>query len=181
MATLVSLSDCKAHLRVTTTDEDTIIGVYRAAAIAWVENYTGHILSQREVVDTYGEWGDYLTLRHQPITVGDPTPTLVVEYTDDEGDFIEYEERVVRDFKYPWTIYPPYGFSFPSLSGNPTIRVTYTAGYEAGEVPEPLNQAVLLLCGHFFVNRSAVSADSVEEVDLAVRSLCKPYRGLVMA
>jgi uncharacterized phiE125 gp8 family phage protein len=181
MATLVTLANVKAHLRVTTDDEDTIIGMYRSAAISWVENYTGHVLAPREVVDTFGEWGDYLTLFHQPITVGDPTPTLVVEYTDDEGDFIEYEDRVIRDHQYPWTIHPPYGFTFPSLGGPASIRVTYTAGYGSGEVPDPLNHAVLLLCGHFFVNRSAVSADSIEEIDMSVRSLCKPYRGLVMA
>src|SRR5688500_18701228 len=115
MATLVTLSDVKAQVRVTTTDEDGIIGIHRAAAIAWVENYTGHILSQRVVTDTFGAWGDYLTLRYQPITVGDPTPVLTVEYTDDEGDFIEYEARIVRDFQYPWTIHAPYGFEFPSL------------------------------------------------------------------
>lgn len=181
MAEPLTEAELRAQIRKTTDDEDDLIVSYGIAAREWCEEYTGHILAQREVEDTYGEWGEYLTLYHQPITVDDPTPTLTVEYTDDEGDFIEYEERIVRDFKYPWTIYPPYGFSFPSLSGNPTIRVTYTAGYGAGEVPDPLNQAVLLLCGHFFVNRSAVSPDNIEEVDLAVRSLCKPYRGLVMA
>lgn len=177
MATLVTLADVKAHLRVTTTDEDTIIGVYRSAAIAWVENYTGHLLSAAEVVDNYSAWGDYLTLRHQPIAA---SPAPVVEYHDTEGDFIEYA-GVVRDQTYPWTIVPPYGEEFPTLGDNGTISVTYTAGYASGEVPDPLNQAVLLLAGHFFVNRSAVSTDKVEEVDLAVRSLCKPYRGLVMA
>lgn len=181
MATLVTLDNVKAHLRVTTTDEDTIIGFYRAAAIQWVENYTNHILSSQVVTDNYAAWGDYLTLYHQPITVGDPTPTLVVEYTNGEGDTVEYEDRVIRDQRYPWTIYPPAGENFPALGTNGTISVTYTAGYASGAVPDALNHAVLLLAGHFFVNRSAVSADSVEEVDLAVRSLCKPYRGVVLA
>lgn len=181
MATLVTSTVAKLHLRVTTTDEDTIIAAYLSAAIAWVETYTGHILAQREVEDTFGEWGEYLTLYHQPITVGDPTPTLVVEYTDDEGDFIEYEARVIRDFKYPWTIHPPYGFSFPSLGGPATIKVTYTAGYDAGEVPVALNQAILLLIGHWFMNRSGLQEESLQEAPLAVKSLCAPYRGLVMA
>lgn len=181
MATLVDTTAAKSYLRVTTSSEDGVVAAIVAAAIAWVENYTGHVLSSRVVEDTFGEWGDYLTLYHQPITVGDPTPTLVVEYTDDEGDFIEYEARVIRDFKYPWTIHPPYGFSFPSIGGPATIRVAYTAGYAAGQVPVPLNQAVYLLVGHWFSNRSALQDGDLIEAPLAVKSLCAPYRGLVMA
>jgi uncharacterized phiE125 gp8 family phage protein len=181
MATLVTLTDCKAHVRRTDTAEDGIIGTYRSAAIRYVEDYTGHILSQREVTDTYAEWGDFLTLRHQPITVDDPTPTLVVTYHDAEGDETEYESRVIRDQRYPWTIHPPYGDEFPTLADNGTIAVVYTAGYEAGEVPDPLNQAVLLLVGHWYSLRGAVQEGSFEEVPFAVTSLCRPYRGAVMA
>ena len=124
MAEPLTTAELKAHLRKTTTDEDTLIATYGVAAREWCEEYTGHILNQREVTDSFSAWGDYLTLRYQPITVDDPTPTLTVEYTDDEGDFIEYAERVVRDFKYPWTVHSPYGFSFPSLGGPATIKVT---------------------------------------------------------
>ena len=181
MATLVTLDTVKEHLRKLTDEEDTVIAAYRTAAIAYVEHYTGHILIQREVTDAFAAWGDYLTLRHQPITVGDPTPTLVVTYLDTEGDEIEYEDRVIRDQTYPWTIYPPYGDSFPTLADNGTITVTYTAGYTSGQVPDDLNAAVLLLCGHWYSNRSAVEEGSFQELPLAVVSLCRPFRGAVMA
>lgn len=181
VATLVTLANVKEHLRVTTTNEDTVIGAYRAAAIAYVEKYTGHVLVQREVTDAFAAWGDYLTLRHQPITVDDPTPTLTVTYLDTEGDEIEYESRVIRDQTYPWTIYPPYGDDFPTLADNGTITVTYTAGYAAGQVPDELNAAVLLLCGHWHANRAAVDEGSFQELPLAVVSLCRPFRGAVMA
>lgn len=181
MATLVTLSTVKEHLRKTTTDEDTAVGAYRSAAIAYVERYTGHILTQREVTDAFPAWGDYLTLRHQPITVGDPTPALTVTYLDTEGDEIEYESRVVRDQTYPWAIYPPFGDSFPTLADNGTVTVTYTAGYAAGEVPDDLNAAVLLLCGHWYSNRAAVQEGQFQELPLAVVSLCRPFRGAVLA
>lgn len=180
MATLVDLAACKAHVRKTDTSEDSIIGAYRAAAIQWVENYTGHILSQREVTDTFAEWGEALTLRHQPITVGEPTPALTVTYNDLEGDEIEYE-GVIRDQRYPWKIVPPYGDEFPTLGDNGAISVVYTAGYDSGEVPDALNQAVLLLVGHWYSGRSAVQDGQLAEAPLAVTSLCRPYRGAVMA
>lgn len=178
MAEPLTTAELKAHLRKTTTDEDTLIASYGVAAREWCEEYTGHILNQREVEDTYGEWGEYLTLYHQPITVGDPTPTLTVEYTDDEGDFIEYEARVIRDFKYPWTIHPPYGFSFPSLGGPATIKVTYTAGYaNAAAVPELFKQAIRLLVTSMYVNRGTLD----EETEKAVRFMLRSKRGAVMA
>jgi uncharacterized phiE125 gp8 family phage protein len=181
MATLVTLTTVKQHLRKTTTEEDDGIGAYRTAAIAYVEKYTGHILIQREVTDSFPAWGDFLTLRHQPITVDDPTPTLTVTYHDAEGDETEYETRVIRDQTYPWTIHPPYGSDFPTLADNGTITVEYTAGYDAGEVPDELNAAVLLLCGHWYANRSAVDEGSFQELPLSVVSLCRPFRGAVMA
>jgi uncharacterized phiE125 gp8 family phage protein len=181
MATLVTLETVKQHLRKTSTDEDTVIAAYRTAAIAYVGKYTGHLLIQQEVTDSFAAWGDFLTLRHQPITVDDPTPTLVVTYHDEEGDETEYEERVIRDQTYPWTIHAPYGSDFPTLADNGTITVTYTAGYATGEVPDELNAAVLLLCGHWYANRSAVEEGSFQELPLAVVSMCRPFRGAVMA
>jgi hypothetical protein len=155
MATLVTLETVKQHLRKTSTDEDTVIAAYRTAAIAYVGKYTGHLLIQQEVTDSFAAWGDFLTLRHQPITVDDQT--------------------------YPWTIHAPYSSDFPTLADNGTITVTYTAGYATGEVPDELNAAVLLLCGHWYANRSAVEEGSFQELPLAVVSLCRPFRGAVMA
>lgn len=178
MAEPLTEAELKAQIRKTTDDEDDLIVSYGVAAREWCEEYTGHILAQREVEDTYGEWGEYLTLYHQPITVDDPTPTLTVEYTDDEGDFIEYEARVIRDFKYPWTIHPPYGFSFPSLGGPATIKVTYTAGYAtAADVPEIFKQAIRLLVTSMYVNRGTLD----EETERAVRFMLRSKRGAVLA
>lgn len=178
MAEPLTTAELKSQLRKTTTDEDTLIAAYGVAAREWVEHYTGHILNQREVEDNFGEWGDYLTLRYQPITVDDPTPTLTVEYTDDEGDFIEYAERVIRDFQYPWTVHPPYGLPFPSLGGPATIKVTYTAGYaDAASVPEKFKQAIRVLVASMFENRGAMS----EESQQTARFLLRSYRGAVMA
>lgn len=180
MATLITLADAKAHVRRTDTSEDTIITAYLNAAIQWVENYTGHLLTQREIEDAFPFWGEYLTLRHQPITVGEPTPTFTIEYTDEDGNDAELTDYILRDQRYPWYVYPSES-GFPTLGENGTVLVTYTAGYEAGEVPVALNQTVLLLVGHWHAFRSAVYDASLQEVPLAVESLCRPYRGAVLA
>lgn len=178
MAEPLTTAEAKAHLRVTDTSEDTLIGTYIVAAREWCEDYTGYILVQREVTDRFSAWGDFLTLRHRPITVGDPTPTLVVTYEDAEGDPTEYEERVIRDQAYPWTIYAPYGGSFPTLADNGTITVTYTAGYaSASAVPEKFKWAMKLLIASMHINRGSIDPATMD----AARFILRSYRGAVAA
>lgn len=177
----LTTDEAKAHLRVTDDSEDALIYSYIQAARQWVENYTGHILVQRTVVDAFSAWGNFLTLRNQPITVGDPTPTLTVDYIDSDGNEVEYTGRVIRDQRYPWMVFPANGSTFPTLGTNGTITVTYTAGYTEGSVPQPLVQAMLLLIGHWFSMRSSVSEVPLQEAPLAVTSLCRPFRGAVLA
>ena len=178
MAEPLTTAEAKAHLRVTDTSEDTLIGTYIVAAREWVEEYTGYVLVQRAVVDSYPAWGDYLTLRHQPITVGDPTPTLVVMYNDVEGDEVEYEERVIRDQVYPWQIWAPYGSNFPTLGDNGTITVTYTAGYaNAAAVPEKFKMAMKVLISAIHQSRGSISNEAAE----TARFLLRSYRGAVLA
>lgn len=178
MSEPITTAEAKAHLRVTDTSEDDLIDSYVVAAREWVEDYTGFILVQREVTDAFAAWGDYLTLRYQPITVGDPTPELTVNYTDIEGATAEYGSRVIYDQRYPWTIHPPYGDEFPTLGDNGTVTVTYTAGYSGpGDVPEKFKQAIRILIGGMHVNRGSIP----EETAQTARFLLRSYRGAVMA
>ncbi len=178
MAEPLTTAEAKAQLRVTSDHEDDLIDSYVIAAREWCEEYTGHILVQREVTDSFSAWGDYLTLRYQPITVDDPTPTLTVTYHDLEGDETEYAGRVIRDQRYPWTIHPPYGDEFPTLGDNGTIAVTYTAGYAtAADVPEKFKQTIRVLISAMHANRGAIP----EETAQTARFLLRSYRGAVMA
>jgi uncharacterized phiE125 gp8 family phage protein len=178
MAEPLTTAELKAQLRKTDTSEDALIAANGIAAREFCEEYTGHILVQREVTDSFNAWGDFLTLRHQPITVGDPTPVLTVSYTDVEGDEIEYEGRVIRDQRYPWTIHAPYGADFPTLGNSGTISVTYTAGYaNAAAVPEKFKWAIKLLVTSMHVNRGSIDPETMD----AVRFILRSYRGAVMA
>src|SRR3546814_11207118 len=60
---------------------------------------------------------------------------------------------------------------------NGYATVTYTAGYAPEEVPVALVQAMLLLIGHSFSNREAVSVGNTgREIPLGVESLCIRHR-----
>jgi uncharacterized phiE125 gp8 family phage protein len=177
MAEPLTTAEAKAQLRVVDDSEDDLIDSYVVAAREWCEDYTGHILVARVVTDAFKAWGEYLTLRHQPITVDEPTPTLVVTYNDAEGDVVEYEDRVIRDQNYPWEIWAPYGSEFPTLGDNGTIVVTYTAGYDEADVPEKFKQAIRVLISGMHTNRGSIPAETAE----TVRWLLRKERGAVMA
>lgn len=172
MAEPLTLTEAKAQCRVTTTAEDTLITSYIVAAREWVENYTGHILVSRTITETFSAFGDYLTLRYRPVTaLGD------IDYTDADGEAAVYEAGILRTHAYPAKVYPPYGTTFPTIQTDTGISVEYTAGYaNAADVPQAFKQAMYLLIGHWYATRGGVSADSMEEVPLAVKSLCGPFR-----
>lgn len=169
----VTLQDAKAHLRIVDdNDEDALITALITAAREYVENFTGRILVQREVTDTFGCFGWYLELNHRPVS-GTPT----ISYLDTDGAEQELATVITSGARYPFRVYPASGTSWPSFETNTTITATYTAGYAEGGVPQSLVQAMLLLIEHWWGNRGAVVIGSTAtEVPMAVTALCMPYR-----
>lgn len=173
MAEPVSLTLAKAQIGlVDDTSRDTLITGYIKAAREWVENYTGHILVQREVTDSFDRFTRYLELSKRPIVTVDE-----VAYTDTDEAQQTYSGFVAGiTGRYPVRVYPAHNDWWPSTLANSQVIVTYTSGYEAGEEPQPLIQAMLLLVGHWFEHRAAAEQQAPTEVPFAVLSLCDQYR-----
>lgn len=168
MAEPLTLTEAKSQLRVTDTNEDTLISDYIVSARVWIENYTRHILVSGTFEDTFGAWGGYLELSRRPVTaLGDVT------YTDIDGEEAEYADGVLRAFSYPAKVYPPDGQPFPTLGTGGGITVEYTAGYaSAAEVPKDIKQATRVLVTCFHQNRGELT----EEAERAVKNLLASYR-----
>ena len=60
-----------------------------------------------------------------------------------------------------------------------TNRTAEELQNEAGELPATLQQAVLLIAGHWYNQREAVSGVQMAEVPYTLQALVKPYRKLV--
>lgn len=163
----VDLTLAKSHLRIRHDDEDTLIAQYMAAAKAWVERYTGLFVEEAEVTDSFTEFGDYLKLSRGPFI-----SLTGISYTDTDE-----VAQTVADSRYrDGLIYPPIG-GWPSILTYSTIEVTYLAGFDVyNPVPDELVSAQLLLIGHYYVNREAVSEKQFSEVPLAVEALAGPFR-----
>jgi uncharacterized phiE125 gp8 family phage protein len=169
----VSVAEAKAHLRVVDDSEDALIASYLKAARGWVENYTSHILVRRQITEQRDRFCRYIEINNRPvISVNE------ISYTDSDGMDAVYADFIASTAREPTRIYPALNGTFPTLGTNGEVTVTYTAGYAQGEEPQALLQAILLLVGHWFAYREAVSADDVKEVPFAVVSLCGPYRAM---
>lgn len=171
----VSLELAKAQLRVTDDSEDGLICSYVRAAREWVENYTGHILVRRPITQTFSEFWTYLELYHRPVS-----EIVDIDYTDADGapQTILPVDLLVTPNGYPYRI--RHSDAWPAIQTYSTVSVTYVAGYDEGECPQAMIQAMLLLIGHYHTTRAGVSADVVQEVPLAVISLCDQFRVPVM-
>ncbi|RYD68011.1 MAG: hypothetical protein EOP58_01720 [Sphingomonadales bacterium] len=162
----VDLALAKQHLRVTHSNEDTIIAAYLAAAKAWVERYTGKGLTDAERVETLPAFpvGD-ISLAWGPYTAD----SLTITYLDSD-----LAEQTFTDF----TVLSAFGATrvraddvWPTAE---SVTLTYDAGYTS--TPADLDAAVLLLTGEYYDNREAGTASSA--ASMAVESLCHPHRSV---
>lgn len=173
MAEPVSLDTAKLQCRVLDDSEDDLFeDVLIPAARQSVENMTGCVLVQREIVERRDCFGTYIELYRRPVV----EDSVEVAYSDTDGADQDYANFVAQTGRDPARIYPAIGGEWPILSDYGGVVVTYTAGYDEGEVPPALIQAMLLLIGHWYDNREAVAiGDISNEIQLAVQSLCGQF------
>lgn len=176
----VSLPDVKAYLRIEHTDEDAAIRQFLRAATAAVEQYTNRQL----LTATWRQWYDAFPVRQtmrgcvrmfrpgrSPLqTVGaiqylDPSDATLATWTtiaagDYRVDTISAPGRIVEDL----------GVSWPAPADVPqSVRVTFTAGFGAGNVPPQLEDAVRFYVGWKYRDRDEASVPD------AFYRLCDPW------
>lgn len=159
----VSVAEAKAYLRVTSADEDALVGALVAAARHQVEEVTGYALAEqtrRLVVGCFPRGGG-LPLPRPPLLA-----VSAVEYVDPAGDVqtMAPADYVAADGGTPGMVIPRTCWP-ATASGRPdAVRVTYTCGYGAdgGEpLPEQLALAVKELVSHWFDNRTPVEVGTI--------------------
>lgn len=169
----VSLVDAKLHLRVDNTAEDDLITALIEAAVSHLD--AQGVLGRAIITQSWAQW-----VGQSPgsvrLLVGPFQSLTSVEYYDSDNalqtaTLTDFETRLDGDFV---IVKPKTGFAWPgAYSRDDAIKITYVAGYgNAGsDVPQSIRQAILLLVGHWYENRMAVSEASLKEVPLAVDAL----------
>lgn len=181
----LSLAEAKAHLRVTSADEDGLIAGYILAAREYVETQT-HLKLVTQTLDYTIDDGwpwvrvrDYCKTRIEfPIK---PVASITsITYVDSNGatQTLAADQYVLRNTGPVHFIEPAYGVTWPSVRcQTAAITVRVVAGGTLGDVPNPIMQALRLLVAHQYAQREAVNVGNiVTPLEYAVEAFLSPYR-----
>lgn len=206
----VSIAQAKIHLRVDFDEDDDLIeGLITAARELCEQKMQRAIFNQMYVLSldqfNYGDWRSTIPMeRRNPLRFSAlwesmalrlPMPRLVsvssITYLDNNGEqqTLDPNAYVVDASSQPARIVPAANLTWPTtdyyVPGS--VKVTFVAGSYGDGVtvnncPSAIKQAILLLVGHWYSNREAVTEKPMTNLPLAVDALLSPYRfmGLVV-
>lgn len=186
----VTRAEAKAHLRLDTTDDDSLVDGLIAAAVAHVDGRDG-LLGRALIEQTWD-----LKLDRFPGTIQVPLPPLQavtsITYLDSANVLQTLSTALYQvdlGGGWPGRIKPAYGESWPATYDVwNAVTVRFRAGYTAGSgsptdyganVPQPIKHALLLLIGHWYRHRETVVVDQAVqavEVPVSVNALLAPYK-----
>ena len=167
----LTLTECKLHLRVDGTDEDTLITTYLQSAREQVELMTNRAMMPQTVkqyLDTFPTCT--IDLRFAPIA-----SVTSVKYYDSDN----VEQTLVLDTDYqvdtvtePARIVPLLSWPVTKAKAN-AVTIEYVAGYaDADTVPANIKAAILLLVGEMYEIRE----NYVKRLPTAVDYLLSPMK-----
>lgn len=166
-ALAVSLAEAKAHLRVDTSDDDTLITAMITAATESAEQITGRAIMPQTWELTLDAFPDAFELTRVPVA----SITSVV-YADTNGDdqtlsALLYSLDNNDDFG-PTYVVPAYDTEWPDTRDQiNAVKVRYVAGYtDATLVPEPIKAWIKLQIGAMYENREREVTGSLVAVKL---------------
>ena len=152
----LTLTEAKAHLRVTTTDDDTYIAALIVAAREAAEQRTGRALFTQTWLRTLDSFPDAIVLRRSPIQ-----SVSFVKYVDTAGTLqtLAPAAYAVDTENEPGWVVPAYGYSWPvTYSTINAVTVQYLAGWSsAGAIPQTIKQWMLMRIGALYEIREAES------------------------
>jgi len=160
----VTLAEAKAHLKVTYTNEDSLITAMIQAAREEAENYTQLAFVEQTIEESFDRFPSAcpnnffssLWLSRSPLY---DTASLVIKYqdTDNAEQTLATSKYDIDDKVKPGCITPAYNESWPSTANvKNSVTVTYKAGFgtTAADVPQTIKQAMLLMIGNWYEKRS---------------------------
>lgn len=180
--TAVTLADQKLHTG-SVSDDDGILAVYLASAIAVIEQK----LQRKLITQTWKMWLDCWPVNFAKVLFGDLQSVTSIKYTDEEGTEATLANTVyaVDINSVPGRITLKYGQSWPSVTLNRInpIEIQFVTGYGAApaNVPSDIKNAILLTTSHYYENRenfliSEYGNSGVVEVPETANSLLNPHR-----
>ena len=148
----VTLSEAKAHCRVDTSADDTLIQGYITTAREWVEDYIDRALVTQQLVMRLDAFPAEIELPRPPMIASGTATAVTITYVTGEAGgtatLSASEYRVDRDST-PGAIRTLYAGSWPShLIDQNSVTVSWWAGFgDSASVPQRVKSAILM-CVH---------------------------------
>ena len=177
LAALFTTAEAKAHLKVDTTADDTLIDNLIRAATESCQIYTNRYFIHTVVKQQCDHWHDIATLYKSPVS-----SVAHIKYydTDNAQQTWAASNYIVDTSSKPARIGLAPDKSFPDIAERlNAIEVQYTVGYGSASenVPEGIRQAVLLTIGNWYQNRQSVVTGTIAtELPLSSQYLLEQYK-----
>lgn len=156
----ITLADAKLHLRVDVSADDTLISSMISAARQHAETLTQRALAPATYCLYLDAFESAIELARPPVA-----GVTHLKYLDSTGTLVTLDsgQYTVQAGADPTVIVPAYGASWPAtLDHVDAVRVTYTAGYAAADLPAAIRAYLLAAIGTLYANReSTAQADRV--------------------
>lgn len=185
----VTLAEAKAHLRIDSTDEDTLVDSLITTAREYIEEQTRLSLVAtrwRYRLEGFPEDGGDIELPRRPMLLStnankNLSSPVVRYWQGTENEEIFLLDQTDGDFLAatgnPPTVrlYNAWLWPFVTTWRPLPVEVEYTAGYgtDGANVPRPLKMAILLLVGHWYQNREAASQETGLPIPFAVENILR--------
>ena len=173
----LSLAEAKAFLRIETAEDDPLIAAFISAARLHVETQTGLALvtqSWRMVLDCWPTNGR-VAVRPAPLQA-----LTAARVFDFDGEVRAVDARAfVPDLSTSTLSFKPWAVPMPTrIAAGIEFDIAVGFGDAAGDVPEPIRQAIRILVAHWHENRAIVAGAAVAPVPSNAAALIAPYRML---
>jgi uncharacterized phiE125 gp8 family phage protein len=172
----VTLAEAKLHQRVDLDADDALISMWISA----IREHAEHLTERALAPATYCLYLDAFPCEGIEI----PRPPLnavsSIQYYDTGGTLATLDSAAyyLDDAQQPSWVLPAYGTVWPAtLAVANAVRVTFTAGYAAADIPAPIKAYILAALGTCYANReSTAQADRVPKTIDFLDRLLDRYR-----
>lgn len=163
-AAIVTTDVAKKHLNVEHAEDNAEIDRLVAAATRYIEKRTARQFGQatwKLFLDGFG--AGPIEIRKCPVS--DVTEVKYIDPDGAEQTLASFQKDIVSE---PARIAPAVGESWPITRRQlNAVEITFTAGYT--DIPEEAVQVVLLLLGHWYVNREGMG--TTRALEFAIEAL----------
>ena len=169
---VITTAEAKTHTRVDHSNDDTYLDTLVVAARQYVERVTRRSIGAQTWDFFWDSFASHIEIPKPPLV-----SVTTVKYTDEDGT-----QQTATGTLYttdadavPGLVHLAHDQSWPSFRAIPnTIEIRAVVG--SATVPKPIEQAMLLLIGHWYENREAIVVGTIaSQIPMAVDALLAPY------